>query len=421
MVVDAAVGLIAFPLILRSLGPRDAGFWFVCTAVAGALTTMMTCLSPMATRFLAQTIAGDPGLDPLASTVSTIRRAYSYLTCAALLLFACTYLIYIYRVAPEVKPQSKALVWTIYASAMVLQLWFQYYGTILNGTGRVAVDRALRSSSGVCLLLLNLIVLKLAPHLELLACCTLMQSIGLLLGARFTVKRCLPGAAATCVTSSEELQERAVRLLKSSAVMFVPLAANSFTSNFPLIIIERFYGIERVAPYAAVTKIFAMLANASLLGTQLLYPHVAAAWASKDHERVRKFYLSGAVLSLGFYILGASSILLTSNLLLAQWIGTGRYLGSAVSAGVAIFYLSYVFYCSNSTPLLAAVGDPMVRISLWTAALVAPACVCCALLLPLPAVPFAAAVAAMTQYLRAYFKTSSRLGNPFLIRASLGG
>jgi O-antigen/teichoic acid export membrane protein len=259
------------------------------------------------------------------------------------------------------------LAWILYTAGLLLTFEGLGHIAILNGFGEVGWDKVIRIATSTAGFLASWWILHHRGGLGGLGAVFLMQGAILLLFALVVSRR---RTFRTLGPLWPALLPRG--LLSEGAKLLALAGAGYVVSNSGFIVIEKTFGLEFVARYSALTRVGMVLASASALLPQMIYPYAARAWTGGDVSRFRKLYWSGLAGAMAACLTGAASVWLLSDQLFPRWLGPANYLGAPVLLWVLLYQVVCVHHMSHCTPVLAAAGNAFILPALFNAILVPP-------------------------------------------------
>lgn len=369
LVVDGMAGIILIHLLFKNLSSQEAGFWSLLTTAGSFFLLLPSALSPAISRTIAQCHWDESKSTPQAAP-SQIQYTVRLQQIALLVLSVFVFLIYILPILnTNALTQAGTIAWVLYSFGLLITSEALGHIACLNGFGEVGWDKVIRVGTTTVGLIANWWLLSVGIGLVGLSFVFVLQSVGLLLLAKYLCKQ----RSYETFQWNGQLVTAKPLIFEASKILFLA-GAGYIVSNSGILVVETRFGLENVARFNAIIRVGTMLASICTLYPQMTYPYIAQAWSRKNREKVRELYITGVIIALSLSILGSIMIGITSKWIFPLWLGSENYLGTEILLWTLAYQIVYVHHVAHSTPVLAAVGDTFALPALSNAFLV-PICI----------------------------------------------
>lgn len=348
LAVDGVSGLLLYPVLLRNLGPEQAGLWMIMLSVAALMNLAQSSMAPTISRDIAQAMAVPSSLPGRISSASTIAALCSMCMLLLGLLLYPAYLGALFE-----KANLHAVAWSSWGLFSLGVAGFchaQIHMFVLNGLGKVGIDKIVRA---ICVVL-GFCAMWLSVHFtrdfRALAASYCLQNVVFMLACHFVFRRHVEQSVGRDAFTLGRLD---YGLLKGGLRILVLNSSAYVLNNLAVFLAERNHGLEFVPKYTAMTRIGLLLAAISLLIPQMAFPYVARAWSERDTKLVRSYYVMGIAGATGAFLLASLAVLIAADWVFPLWLGNDNYLGKAYLATVLAYYFIYVCHVAQSQPVLA--------------------------------------------------------------------
>jgi O-antigen/teichoic acid export membrane protein len=372
--VDAVVSTLVFPLLLFYLGKAEAGVWMLFSSVGAILTTLLTGVSPAATRAVAQ-MAGrstTPDFKPeefgvLRQSVTTI---HFWVSIIAFLVGAVPLLLYFHGVAMSNHLPFLAVGagWCGYLVGWIARVWAGRNYCILDGFGHVGLDRVSRTVSG--LLNLGLLMILLPQGWGVLAPVAAYAVIGIALyfATNWLVRANVPHVWLQQPGRHDQAESKKLAIDSGSLIV---LGLTSYVvSQSCVIFVEHSYGAATVATFAPMARVTQLMGAAAMVPNGMIFPYLASAWSAGDMKRYRKLFSAVICIAPILYALPAVVLFMFPREIFGRWLGAANFVGTPVARAFIIYGFVYTLNCSFAMPALAARHRNFIREALINLVLV---------------------------------------------------
>lgn len=363
--VDGIAGLVIFGLLIRYLPAKSAGYWILITTTGTFLNLLQGGFALIVPREIGQTRIPE-NLPRLPQLLGAVRRAYAWVAMLLVLVAIAFYAFYLRGAAKIGNLGSESTVaWFLYAGGVLMYLQGQGRLFILDGFGEVGWEKVFRIFFTTFGLAANWIALRAGANLITLGIIYAVQNALFWLAAARKLHIALPITRVTAPPAHGQL----LRLAHDGGKILI-LSLNNFAVNyFGVYVVQNRFGLAAVAPFTAIVKVGFLLGSVAILLPQMLYPYVATAWASRDRDRLRRYYLLGVGGAVGVFVMLAIPVFLLREPLFTHWLGKGKFLGTATLAAFLLYQLIYVHQCAQAAPVFASNGNAFIVPSIISAIL----------------------------------------------------
>ena len=152
-----AAGLITLPIILKLLSAEEIGLNYLLITFGAFVSLMDFGFTPQFSRYISYVFSGTQVLlkndievtksnqinyKLLATMIKTARYVYFRLTIATILLLLTLGNFYMYKVTNGFTNIENALfIWLIYCFGISLNIYYSYYGSLLQGKGLITESK----------------------------------------------------------------------------------------------------------------------------------------------------------------------------------------------------------------------------------------------------------------------------------------
>jgi O-antigen/teichoic acid export membrane protein len=160
-------------------------------------------------------------------------------------------------------------------------------------------------------------------------------------------------------------------------------------TNFGLFVVERRFGLAVLTPYAAMTKLGALLATLGGLIPNMTFTYVTRYHAQGNHLVCRRYYLAGVALSVATVAIFAFPIYWLRYEIFELWLGDTHLLQSSAFLYILMFSGMLAHHTAQAMPTLAVAGHTFMLPAIANGLLVAGLSVLLSGLLGTEGVPLA--------------------------------
>ncbi len=346
IVVFTAIGVAQAPILFGSVPPAELGIWYLLFAFASLIGLSDLGLPSTLGRAIAylwgREMSGrdEPGAIPALYRGRSLPELYGSALVATLLLavaFAlATFpvaLLYLARALPSSPaPASLAPALGVFLLGAVINLVAAIPSAVLSGFGHVALDNLVRTGSALGGFGLICLLVPVYRNLDVLCAIYLVQGAMALGGSHLLLTR----RRRQTRTRGLRLDLALVRnMYRESASIFVSRLGWWLTLESTLLVAGGILGSHRIADFAFLRQVVALGASVTTAIPIGISPHVAAAHAAGDVERVRSLYLAALRYSLVLGVLWTIGLLLWAPSVVGLLVGKEHFLGYRVLVPLA--------------------------------------------------------------------------------------
>lgn len=348
--VTSMIAVIQAPILFRHLPAVELGVWYLLFAVANFISLsdlgLPTALSrAVSFRWGRDAPTGvsrgeEPSL-PSAYLRASVAEIYGSalaatfaLTLVAALVALPVALMYFQHTLAE-EPLRDAILGplVVFLAGIVLNLVAAIPSAYLQGTGDVAWDSVLRTLVQIAGLVAIWVLIPRMNGLGTLCSIYVGQGALLLVGAQILMR-----------WRHHELRVFEVRarmdvihtMYRESLPFFLSRVGLWLTLESTLLIGAFFLGSDRIADFAVLRQVVMMGASLTAAIAGAASPHVSAAYAAGDRDRVRGLYLGVVRYSLVVNILWSVGTVYWAGTVLDLLVGPGHFLGYATLVPLTI-------------------------------------------------------------------------------------
>jgi O-antigen/teichoic acid export membrane protein len=343
--VTSVIGMVQAPILFRYMPAAELGVWYLLFAVATMVNLSDLGLPAAMSRAVSyrwgrSRSAGDstgargPELPSVYLQLSLSRLygsalfATSGLSLTAAVVTLPAALLYFHG-ALEPGPLRSGLLGPliVFLSGIVLHLISSVPSAYLSGIGDIAWDGILRTVVQLAGLAAVWVLVPLTHSLTVLCFIFLAQGVAHVVGGQLLLRVRAPGVR----LSEARPHLDAIKLMyRESLPFFLSRVGVWLTLESTLLIGAYFLGSTRIADFALLRQIVMIGANLTAGVVASASPHVSAAHAAGDRERVRGLYLGVVRYSLIANTLWSIGTLYWVHPVLDILVGPGHFLGYAV-------------------------------------------------------------------------------------------
>jgi O-antigen/teichoic acid export membrane protein len=348
--ISSVIGIVQAPILFRHLPPAELGVWYLLFAIAtmvnlsdlGLPAALARAVSFRWGRDAAGTAGASraPELPSVYLEVSLSRLYGSALFASAALSLAAAAvtlpaaLVYFHG-ALEPGPLRDGLAGplAIFLGGIVLHLVAAVPSAYLTGSGDVAWDAGLRSIVQLAGLGAVWLLVPVTRSLTVLCLIFLAQGAALVVAGQLL----LHWRAAGIRLADARPHLGAIRLMyRESLPFFLSRVGLWLTLESTLLIGAYFLGSTRIADFALLRQIVMIGASLTTAVAAAASPHVSAAHAAGDGDRVRGLYLGVVRYSLIANTLWTVGTIYWVHTVLDLLVGPGHFLGYGVLVPLAV-------------------------------------------------------------------------------------
>ncbi len=313
-------GLVLTPVIIGAIGKEAYGAWAFIVSTTTLLRLLDFGIAPTVVRFTAYHLgrSEEDRINAMASAGMAVYLLLGAVSVAAGLVIAWIVPDLI-QLSPELRhPAQVATV--IAVLTLGTQAPLGLFGSILKGSQRFDVlNLSALVSIGVYALLVAAVFTSFSS-LPVLATIALVAAV-IRLGLPIVyVRREIP----TLRLGRSLVRRATVReLLSYSRFAFMTHLAGKVVYSADLILIGAIAGAEQVALYAVASRLFALAASVSQIGTELLLPFQSELEGRADHERQRAVLATGIRASMCVAVLLCFPLIVLPHWVIGAWLGGG--------------------------------------------------------------------------------------------------
>lgn len=335
------------PLILKTLGPEEYGFWAILTSIVTYLTMFNFGLNTSVAKYAAEYMAKGRQAD-LETLVSTTTVAMIVLgaVIVAVCVIVSPLIPRLFHLNPSLLTAGRIAFVVTSINVSIMLLW-GIFGNALYGLQRVDLWMLLRTCHLLFCAALIAVFLKMGAGLVGVVVAMTISHLALLivfrhmLGARPYLIRCRLGLA-----SRRMLREIAPFSIRT----FVLSLCNCLLNYKDYIVIGVLLGSAFVTPYEVVYKLCLQATFIFSVVSSTLFPKFAEMYAKGDVERLHRVYMRVAKLSLAIMVPIALCLLVYGKAFIGFWVGSENFAGYGVL--VTLVAMS----------LVHAIGTPTVNV-----------------------------------------------------------
>jgi O-antigen/teichoic acid export membrane protein len=371
MAIDALVGIVSYPLLLRYTTSSDVGIWVLYASLGVFLGLAQLGVVPSLTRLVATAKGAGNSWNGHRRAGSTARFVVAFLICiVAIFAFPLA-------LAEPAKDSTSGVTmvgvgWALYVVGAIGRMSAQIDFAFVNAMGEVGLDKLTMTGTG--LLNLALMGILVSQTASLVAAAVAFAVSGLTLAAvanRLQVRFC--GMHEPVTQTWNQRMNNLKPLLNDSWGLLVLNIATFVVSQSCLYLVERWEGLPTLAGFGPIVRVQMLLAQLALLPVNMTYPFVSRCWAQKDSAGARRIAAIALGAAFGVYLLAASPLLYSPEWIISRWLGAEHFVGAVTVRGILAYGLLFVFTSSLTSPCLAVGGARFIAPALLNMVLIIPA------------------------------------------------
>lgn len=367
LIVVATVGLAQAPILFAHVPAAELGVWYLFFSVAAFINLSDLGLSSTVARAVSYRWGRDLAAPDAAEAkpawyvefslpqiYTSALVATSVLGVAFALVSLPAALLYFDRTLPSADLQRTILPsLAIFLAGVVLHLVSSIPGACLNGSGDVALDNGIRATASVAGFAATWLLIPARGSLLVLCVIYVFQGAALLTAAHVALVRRRSGERWIGARASVALMRT---LFGESGPFFVSRLGVWLTMESTLLLGAYFEGSERIADLGVLRQVVSAGTSVTIAIAVAIAPHVAAAHAAGDRQRVRSLFAAAVRFSLVTNVLWTIGLLLWAPSVLELLVGSQHFLGYAVLVPIAL--ASFLeFYAGTHGIILWSVGS----------------------------------------------------------------
>lgn len=385
-IVSMTSNFVLLPFLMAFLSDEMLGLWYVFVAVGNLVMLFEFGFNPTFSRNFAFCWAGarrlaregrdsevgdeaDPAL--LSCLIAACKMVYGRVTLVALAVLAIPGTAYVLHVSAGLDVAEVLASWTVYAAAVLLNLYFLYYAAMLRGIGSIAADNKIKIASKASQLAVTALLLFMGLGLFGAAVGFMVNSVLYrVLGSRafWGDRRVAAMGVRDTLVDRAEVREvyRTIsyNAYKDGAVQVANYAATQAST----LICSAMLGLAESGAFSIALQFANAIGNLGLALANSYRPMIQSAYQRGDNGLIRRAAGKGAVVYLAIYVAGYLGVLVVVYPLLAVF-KPGSSFSPLVYSGVSLYLLLY-----NWHSLFASMLCNMNKIPYTGAYIVTSAC-----------------------------------------------
>ena len=331
-----ASGLIVLPLVLRKFSAADLGMYYLLLSLVKFVPIIDFGFGPTIGRFVSYAYGGAEklqarGLQKPASTGSpnyallwqllqATRTLYRYITLAILVILGIwgTYIVE-FRIHETSSVLITRLAWITTLAAALLDIYWSWWNTYLNGMNQVVVAARIGTLAMVVRFALSVGLLLGGAGLLSLPVAGLISSLLERQLARAQCLKLLQGQPA----KKPAVFRETMRILWPNTWRLGVQFLSFYLSSIAVQICVKLFDLETSGKYGLATQLIGIAAGMAAVWTQTKWPVIGQYQAQHEFARLRQILWPRVWLQTFTFLVLASGVVFLGPKLL-QWFGHGR-------------------------------------------------------------------------------------------------
>lgn len=382
--VDGISGLLLFPMLLHFLTKELAGLWILFLSFSNLINLAQAGMGPVVTRMTAETKGEENPKEKLIYLYNLVNRSYQYVTLGVVALTFIIYIGYLHWVLRSSSNFNDSLLaWIFLSLGYAIRMYALKNLHLVNGLGELGWDKLLQIFTSLLCIIGYFVVLSAGYRLTALGLIFFLSAVVYLQGSKIILNRFLK-LDVQCVKC---IQNKDIFLLmKNSASLLMANVSGFLVMSIDVFVVERFFGLDIVPLYSALSKIVSLIIAIALLVQQMTYPYIAINWAQKNFTKCKDLYKKGIYISTGVGLIMSLIAVCLAPYIIPIWLGKGNYLGPSVFGWQLMFAVFYIHLCSHANPVIATGAPAFIGAALTNSVLALPFAIILSKIIGLPGV-----------------------------------
>ena len=358
--------IILLPLLLGLLSADRLGLWYVFLAISNFIATFQAGFSPSFARNIAYCWSGSTGItrrgvssehgdsvdfELFSGLMDACRVVYRAISVVVLLILSTAGTAYVLNVSSGLDVREVLPAWIIFCLAILLNIYFSYYESLLRGVGQFSgVNRAIIFSN--LIQIVSALVLLLAGW-GILACALsfLLQGLSYRLFCHkyFWALGNVKEGLAQAGKQPRKRVHALVREVAPNAVKdTVVSVANFLTTNATTLLCSMFLSLAETGVLSVALQLFNMVANVSAVLLTTYQPTLQSAFANGNRELERDVTAKVYVGYIAAYVIMAVMTIFVVFPVLTV-IKSSFWLDWPLMGVMAVYYFLWRLYSTSAT------------------------------------------------------------------------
>jgi O-antigen/teichoic acid export membrane protein len=365
--VSLGSGIIVLPVVLKLLSPEEVGFNYILLTIGTCVSLMDLGFSHQLGRNITYIFSGVKELKKkgisechekidyqlLKTTIQSAKYLYRCLSIIVLLVLTTIGTWYIYIVTNSfTKIQDGLLIWSLYCLSICFNIYFLYYASLLNGSGRIRAYRKATIVSKSSYIILSILLLLSGFGLMSLIVANLISPfLYRYICYRYFFTPTLKKDIAEYKIDKKDVF-KTLSILWNNSVKLGGVYIGNFTISKASIFIAGLYlSLEDVASYGLMTQIFSFIGSCAMTIHYLYHPRITSLWVKKDKSLINNIAFTLIVFIILYWVTAFVFCFLGNNTL--QLLDSNTNLPPL---SILLIYSIFVFFEYNQSIFTAFIS-----------------------------------------------------------------
>ena len=379
IITSMGTNFAILPFLIKYLSSDMLGLWYVYLSIGGIVILFDFGFNPTFARNIAYCWSGakslerqgvvfsesqGPNYELLTKVIAICEKLYLRIALVALIILAIPGTLYVFRISGNLFNSTILISWFIYVLAVVANLYYGYYATLLRGVGAISdynkanvIARIIQISTSITLLMLGFGIIGVS--LAYLLNGMFIRLISRNKFYSYSNMKC----KLKNYTSFEDVELKTIFFnifsnAKKDGVVFV---SNYLAGQCSTLVCSTYLTLSQTGAYSIAVQLATAIATiAAALFTAYL-PSFQSLYINNNIEQTKKMLSSSMVIYTVLYWLGFV-VLMCVGIPFIKWIKPSAILESSIIATVFVYeflykrhsyYASYIS-CTNSIPYVTS-------------------------------------------------------------------
>lgn len=322
--------IIILPVVLSNLSSSEYGLWIIFLAF-GSLTVLLDLgFGTIIVRYTTYSYCGAKNIPKYGTpemndngeanylllflVLLSAKKIYKYISLIASLMLFIASLYIIYLSVGMSNQFSIIVAWGIYASGVVISIYFLYYTCIYKGLGKVKELQRMNIVNQLVYIALILTLLSFDFGLLGLAISNLVVSILLRFQISTEVKRIIKDNIEDFLNAKKEFvinfKETFNSILHHSKGIGGILVSNFIQNQGIILVLSIFLSLETVAVYGLSLQLIGIIATLASIPFKTFLPRMSSLQLSSNTEKLKDIYSYGSISAFIIFFLSGTFLLI---------------------------------------------------------------------------------------------------------------
>lgn len=333
-IVAMGSNFVLLPFLVAFLNEETLGLWYVFMAVGNLIMLFEFGFNPTFARNFAFVWAGARSLIKegrttevvdevdaalLARVIAACKMVYQRISILALIVLAIPGTVYVLFISQSLPVFDVAISWSIFAVAVLVNLYFLYYSAMLRGIGSIAAENKIKIVSRVAQLVCTVVFLVLGLGLMGVALGFAINALlyRILVSRAFWKDERISSLQLKRFTITKEDKQGIYRTISYNAYRDGGVQVSNYASTqASTIICSLMLGLAEAGTFSIALQFATAIGNLALALSTSYRPMIQAAYQRDDIALVQRSTGKSAVVYIAIFLVGFVCVLATAYPLL---------------------------------------------------------------------------------------------------------